>query len=98
MTSRIEPHRTVSILGLRVRERRDDLGYTQVEIAAAVENVGVYCSQARISSIETGLERRGQRVETKLLTALADALNTSTDWLLGRTDDPRPPKRSRRRR
>ena len=73
------------INGDRLKQRRKALGYTQEEVAAMA---GV--KQSIISDLERGSE--GNPTSTSLI-GIADALQTSTDWLLGRTDDPTPPLR-----
>jgi transcriptional regulator with XRE-family HTH domain len=65
----------------RLRELRERLDMTQVELAA---QSGV--TTAYISRIETG-ER--PNIGGDVLIRLAEALQTSTDYLLGQTDDPR---------
>jgi transcriptional regulator with XRE-family HTH domain len=70
------------IQGDLVRLRRKKLGYSQESLAAAA---GV--DQASISLIETG---KGNPT-AGVLFSLADVLDTSVDYLLGRTDDPTPP-------
>jgi len=69
------------IRGDRVRERRILLNLTQEELAAKART-----DQKRISKYE-----KGQSDATgDTLAGLAQALETSTDWLLGLTDDPTP--------
>jgi transcriptional regulator with XRE-family HTH domain len=70
-------------LGCRLREARDAKGWSQVYVAKLV---GI-TSQA-LSNYE-----RGERdPDTPLLNTLADLYDVSTDYLLCRTDDPRPLK------
>ena len=69
------------IAGHRVRTRRRKLGLTQTRLA---EMAGTSCSQ--ISAVEhdqTGISLRNA-------VAIADVLDTSVEYLLGRVDDPRP--------
>lgn len=69
----------------RIRDLREDRDLKQVELAAFLR-----CTQTCYSRYELG-ERD---IPTEVLSKLADFHHTSTDYLLGRTDDPRPyPKR-----
>ena len=52
---------------------------------SAAEQLGV--SQALLSHYEKGI----REIPTWAVIALADYYQTSTDYLLGRTDDPSPP-------
>jgi transcriptional regulator with XRE-family HTH domain len=72
--------------GKRVYYLRKDAGYsTQLAFLAALENVtGVQFSQPRWSGIESGDDIPNARV----VAAIATLLNTTTDFLLMRTDDP----------
>ena len=62
-------------IGDRVRDRRKELDITQEELAECMS-----ASQFMISRWENG----EQCPNVHNLIALADALNVSTDWLLGR--------------
>ena len=64
-------------LRIRLRERREAKGFSQAELAKLVK-----CKQEKISSYES--ERISPRLDT--LVKLADALDTPTDYLLGRID------------
>ncbi|ANS73701.1 XRE family transcriptional regulator [Paenibacillus yonginensis] len=66
-------------LGERIRERRKQLGFTQLEIAQQL-NMG----RSNFGHIENG------RVipSSTDLDKLADILQTKPDYLLGKTDDP----------
>jgi transcriptional regulator with XRE-family HTH domain len=66
--------------GYRVRRRRMALGMIQKELAERLQ-----MPQGHISRLEKG-EFLSVRLET--LAQLADLLQCSTDFLLGRTDDP----------
>jgi transcriptional regulator with XRE-family HTH domain len=67
------------ITGQRIKERRQLLGMTQEELAALV-----HTTQKQISRYEGGFnDPRGQ-----IIAALAQALHTSTDYLLGVVDTP----------
>jgi transcriptional regulator with XRE-family HTH domain len=72
--------------GKRVRQLREDLGWTQEDLARAVSKLVGAINQSSISHVERGTY--GMRVDA--LAALAVALDTSTDYLLGLTDDPDP--------
>jgi len=76
-------------LGVRVRRRRMELGFNQTEFA---KQVGI--PVPRLSSIENG----HQSIYIERLLELANALKVSTDYLLGRTDDPVPPQKRPRSR
>ena len=65
----------------RIRERRKTLDISQTQLA---QRVGI--SQKQISKYETGEDEPGSAI----LAALANALSTSTDWLLGLTEDVKP--------
>lgn len=80
----------VQQLGERVRRRRMALGLSQTEFA---KQAGI--PVPRLSNIEHG----HQSIYIERLAALAKALNVSTDYLLGFSDDPTPPaKRPRSRK
>lgn len=63
----------------RIRELREDHDRTQREIAALLK-----MPQPQYFRYEQGF----RDVPTDILIALADIYNTSTDYILGRTDDP----------
>lgn len=69
------------IKGDRVRQLRKTLGLSQEELAEAVA-----IDQTQISDYERS---KGNPTASSLV-GLADALGTSADYLLGRTDDPTP--------
>ncbi len=71
----------------RLREARRRAGLRQVDLAAAI---GEY-DHTVISAIENG---RSSMALNPLVRA-ADALRVSTDYLLGRTDEPRTARRGR---
>jgi transcriptional regulator with XRE-family HTH domain len=75
------------IVGERIRRRRMALGWTQQELAKAT---GI--PYPTLSRIEHG----EQSVHYERVVKLADVLQVSTDYLLHRTDDPRPPRRRKR--
>lgn len=67
--------------GDRIREKRESLGLSQTDLA---EQVGT--GQKRVSAWE-----RGESGATDdMIVGLARALQTSSDWILGLTDDPTP--------
>jgi len=70
----------MGILGLRIRQRFDELGISQAEAARASK-----CSTARFGNYFTGT--RNPDLET--LQRISVALRTTTDWLLG-ADDTAP--------
>ena len=71
-----------------LRAMREDHNWSQTELA---QKLGM--SQTGYSKYETG----ENDVPTAILIQLAEIYQTSVDYLLGRTDDPRPyPRRKRR--
>jgi transcriptional regulator with XRE-family HTH domain len=85
-------------IGQRVLLRRRDLGLSQKDLAAR-------CGFPY--QVISGLERGRQSIYAERLGLLADALEVSADWLLGRTNDPdvlassptmQPTKRQRTRK
>jgi len=71
-----------NIVGRRVTAARQSQGLKQVELLARLQVAGIEISTVALSQLE------GQRrpVSDKELGALADALNVSVNWLLGRTE------------
>ena len=65
----------------RIRDLRDDHDLTQRQVA---ERLGM--SQPQYFRYEQGY----RDIPTDILLALAELYQTSTDYILGRTDDPRP--------
>lgn len=63
----------------RIRQLREDKDMTQTEIAKIL-----YCSQRVYSNYERG----DIDIPTMVLIKLADFYNTSTDYILGRTNNP----------
>ncbi len=83
---RITPMRTtrqrpVRIVGHRVRTRRKQQHLSQARLG---ELAALSCNH--VSTIEC--EQAGASLDTAI--AIADALNTSVDYLMNRVDDPRP--------
>ena len=64
----------------RIRNFREDRDLTQKQVA---EMLGM--SQTGYSKYETG----ENDIPTQILIRLADYYNTTTDYLLGRTDNPK---------
>lgn len=71
------------VVGARVTELREKAGLKQGELSRRIAALGGKLSQQQISAIEKGVGGR-----TRSLFELAQALTTSQDYLLGRTDDP----------
>ena len=67
----------------RIRAAREDRDLTQAEIAKVPKTM-----QQQYSKIETGRAD----ISAEKLILLAKFYNTSTDYLLGLTNDPKPPK------
>ena len=68
----------ISIVGERIRERRKNQLMNQQDLSA---QTGL--TQSQISRYENG----DNEPTGEALVALADVLNTTTDWLLGRSDN-----------
>jgi len=73
---------TVSVIGQRIRQRREAVGLTQSELARLAD-----ATQASVARVETG---ETQSPRSSVLAAIARALSTSTDYLTGAVDDPGP--------
>ena len=69
-----------NLIGARVTDARKALGMKQVELLARLQLAGVDMSIPALSLLE-GQKRPVSDIE---LNALADILNVSVDWLLGR--------------
>ncbi len=67
----------------RIRDLRDDHDLTQRALA---EKLGM--QQSQYNRYEKGY----RDIPTNILILLADLYNTSTDYILGRTTNPDPPK------
>lgn len=65
----------------RIRDLREDRDLYQKDIASYLK-----CTQSCYSHYEIG----DRDIPTQILIKLADFYNTSTDYLLGRTDNPKP--------
>src|SRR5215468_2195542 len=78
--------------GKRVARLREGLGLTQEELVAAIKKKGGQIEQTQMSKIEnSGPGVAGSVRRPRCLPELADALHTSQDYLLRKTDDPAPP-------
>lgn len=66
----------------RIRELREDHDYTQAQIAKLLG-----MKQPQYFRYEQGY----RDIPTDILIRLADIYQTTTDYLLGRTDDPKMP-------
>ena len=69
----------------RIRDLREDRDLTQTDLAQYLK-----CSQVCYSHYELGK----RDIPTEVLIRLSDFYQTSIDYLLGITDDPRPYPRS----
>ena len=69
-----------NLIGARVTKARQDLDMKHVELLAKLQLAGVDMSVPALSLLE-GQKRPVSDIE---LNALADILNVSVDWLLGR--------------
>lgn len=67
----------------RIRELREDNDLTQRDVAQKLNML-----QPQYFRYEQGY----RDIPTDVLILLADIYNTSTDYILGRTNDKRPPK------
>mgnify|MGYP000341025692 CR=1 FL=1 len=67
----------------RIRDLREDHDLTQRQLASML-----HMPQPQYNRYEQGL----RDIPTTLLIELADLYHTSTDFLLGRTNDTSPPK------
>lgn len=70
-----------NIIGARVTEARNVQGMKQIELLAKLQLAGIDISSPALSLLE-GQKRPVSDIE---LNALANILNVSVDWLLGRT-------------
>ena len=69
-----------NLIGARVTKARQDKGMKQVELLAKLQLAGVDMSVPALSLLE-GQKRPVSDID---LNALADILDVSVDWLLGR--------------
>ena len=68
----------------RLRDCREDKDFTQRELAGML-----HIDQRVYSNYETGK----REIPVRVLVRLADIYQTSTDFLLGRTNNPAPPRK-----
>lgn len=72
-------------IGKRIKVLREKKDFTQEELAERIQ-----ISRSALANYESGLrEPKGD-----ILKRFAKALDTTTDYLLGRTDDPYPPSQN----
>ena len=71
-----------NMIGARVTEARNNLGMKQTELLSRLQTTGVDISIPALSLLE-GQKRPVSDFE---LNALADILNVSVGWLMGRED------------
>ena len=69
----------MSVLSSRIRQRREELGMSQEELASRMG----YRSKSSITKIEKGIND----IPQNKLEDFADALETSTAWLLGLSEE-----------
>ena len=79
---RVQEYGDRNLIGARVAEARLAQGMKQVELLAKLQLAGVDMSVPALSLLE-GQKRPVSDIE---LNALADILNVSVDWLLGRKE------------
>lgn len=72
---------------LRIKDLREDKGLKQESMATLLN-----CRQQTYSRYETG----EITIDIYRLETLADFYNTSTDYLLGRTNEPKPYPRAKK--
>lgn len=74
-----EVEKSMSIVSERLKKARERKGLKQVDV---FERTGI--NNKTLSRYENG----GSEPDTQTLTQLADLYEVTTDWLLGRTDNP----------
>ncbi|QWI52537.1 helix-turn-helix domain-containing protein [Bacillus mycoides] len=67
------------ILSIRIKELRKERKWSQKELGEKVE-----VSESFVSKVESGKKQPSREVTTKI----AEVLNVTTDYLLGRSEDP----------
>ena len=72
-------HGRCNCSGMRIRQRREELGLSQEQLAAKLPLYGLELGQKAISRMETGL----RVIADYELLWLARALETTCSWLLG---------------
>ena len=73
-------------LGARIKRRREQLGYTQQYVAAAVSELRV--DKAELSQQALGLLERRDSMKSNFVYELAAVLKTNVTWLMKGTGDP----------
>lgn len=66
-------------VGKRIKELRESLGLEQRELAHKIN-----ISQSKMNKIETGYQKR---IEPEILVDLSNVLNTTVDYIVGKSDD-----------
>ncbi|MFY0544722.1 helix-turn-helix domain-containing protein [Brevibacillus sp. H7] len=79
----------MSIVGQRIRVLREKREWTQIQLA---EKLGIH--NTVLSRVESGEKKS---VDDSLISKAADIFEVSTDFLLGKTDDPAPSKKKSER-
>ena len=79
-----KPNGRCNISGVRVKEAREMAKVSQEQLAAKIQLAGLSITQKAISRIETG----GRVVADYELEYLADALNVTIAYLLGKASWP----------
>lgn len=72
----------------RLKDLREDMDMTQIAVS---ERIG--CNQTTYSRYETG----GINLPVDILIKLADLYDVSTDYILGRTDEKRLNRKTKKR-
>ena len=80
MKKRTLPLGNKNLIGIRVTEARKQANMKQVELLSKLQTAGIDMSTPALSLLE-GRKRPVSDIE---LNALADILDVSVDWLLGR--------------
>lgn len=80
MKKRVLPLGDRNLIGARVTEARERLGMKQIELLSKLQTAGIDISIPALSLLE-GQKRPVSDME---LNALADILQVSVDWLMGR--------------
>lgn len=75
---------TLRTYGARQKYLREERGLLQKELAAMLKTHGAEVGQTYMSE----LERTDKTPSGEVVAAVASVLETSADFLLGRTDDP----------
>jgi len=79
----LTPDENKKLLGQRLKLAREKKGWSQIYVSKILDGV----TNQALSNYE-----RGERdPDTHLLKQLAQLYDVSVDYLLGRTDDPKPP-------